>query len=54
MTTGLRAGYVRKNGAPYSDGTVVREYYSLSVEPNLDTWFVVTTIVADGAKTKLP
>ena len=47
VTTGLRAGYVRKNGAPYSDGAVVREYYSLSNQPNGDTWFVVTTIVED-------
>jgi hypothetical protein len=47
VTTGLRAGYVRKNGAPYSDGAVVREYYSLSTQPNGDIWFVVTTIVED-------
>ena len=48
VTTGLRAGYVRKNGAPYSDGAVVREYYSLYNVPGGDTWFVVTTIVEDS------
>lgn len=48
VTTGLREGYVRKNGVPYSAGTVLREYFDLSKEPNGDTWFVVTTIVEDS------
>jgi hypothetical protein len=46
-TTNLRAGYLRKNGPPYSDNTVVKEYYDLHKEPNGDTWFTVTTIVTD-------
>jgi hypothetical protein len=47
VTTNLRPGYLRKNGAPYSARTTLREYFALSREPNGDTWFVVTTIVED-------
>ncbi len=47
VTTGLRAGYLRKNGPPYSASTVLKEYYDLSHERNGDTWFVVTTVVED-------
>jgi hypothetical protein len=47
VTTGLRPGYLRKNGAPYSANTAVNEYFDLSKEPNGDTWFHVTTIVKD-------
>lgn len=46
-TTRLRAGYLRKNGPPYSENTVLKEYYDLHKEPNGDTWFTVTTIVDD-------
>jgi hypothetical protein len=46
-TTNLRPGYLRKNGAPFSADTVLREYYDLSTQPSGDTWFVVTTIVED-------
>jgi hypothetical protein len=47
VTTNLTAGYLRKNGAPYSDRAVVKEFFDLSKEANGDTWFVVTTIVED-------
>ncbi len=47
VTTQLRPGYLRKNGAPYGSRTVLREYFDLSTERNGDTWFVVTTIVED-------
>ena len=47
VTTGLRPGYLRKNGPPYSANTVLKEFFDLSVERNGDTWFVVTTIVED-------
>jgi hypothetical protein len=46
-TTDLRAGYLRKNGPPYSEKTVLKEYYDLHKERNGDTWFTVTTIVQD-------
>jgi hypothetical protein len=47
VTNNLRPGYLRKNGAPYSENAVVREFYSLSKERNGDLWFVVTTVVED-------
>jgi hypothetical protein len=47
VTTQLRPGYLRKNGAPYSASTVLREYFDLSKERNGETWFVVTTVVED-------
>jgi len=47
VTTGLRAGYVRANGAPYSARAVVTEYVDLNVLPNGDRWLTVTTKVDD-------
>jgi hypothetical protein len=47
VTTGLRPGYLRKNGPPYSENAVLKEFFDLSVERNGDPWFVVTTIVED-------
>jgi hypothetical protein len=47
VTTLLRAGYLRKNGPPYSENTVLKEYYDLHKERNGDTWFTVTTVVED-------
>jgi hypothetical protein len=49
VTTQLRPGYLRKNGAPYSANAVVREFYDLFKEKNGDTWFIVTTVVEDPA-----
>jgi hypothetical protein len=47
VTTGLRPGYLRKNGYPYSDKTTVTEYYDRTNESNGDSWLIVTTIVND-------
>ena len=47
VTTHLRPGYVRRNGAPYSDKAVVTEYYDLNTMPNGDQWMTVTTKVED-------
>ena len=47
VTTNLRPGYVRKNGAPYSGKAVVTEYYDLNTMPNGDQWMTVTTKVED-------
>ena len=46
-TTGLRAGYLRKNGVPFSEDAVLTEYFNRHDEPNGDVWFTVTTIVED-------
>jgi len=47
VTTNLRPGYVRKNGAPYSQKAVVTEYYDINTVPNGDRWMTVTTKVED-------
>src|SRR5205823_877871 len=47
VTTNLRPGYVRRNGAPYSKNATVTEYYDLNTLPNGDQWFTVTTKVED-------
>ena len=47
VTTNLRPGYVRKNGAPYSAMTIVTEFYDLNSAPNGDNWMTVTTKVED-------
>ncbi len=47
VTTNLRPGYVRKNGAPYSKNTVMTEYYDLNTLPNGDQWMTITTKVED-------
>jgi len=47
VTTNLKPGYVRRNGAPYSKNAVVTEYYDLNITPNGDQWFTVTTKVED-------
>jgi hypothetical protein len=47
ITTNLRPGYVRKNGAPHSGKATVTEYYDLNTMPNGDQWMTVTTKVED-------
>lgn len=46
-TTNLRAGFLRKNGVPYSANATVNEYYDYHKERSGDEWFTVTTIVRD-------
>jgi hypothetical protein len=46
-TTNLRPGYIRKNGAPYSNRTTVTEYYDVNTLPNGDRWLTITTRVDD-------
>jgi hypothetical protein len=47
VTTNLKPGYLRRNGAPYSARTVVTEYWELHSLPNKDEWLTVTTRVDD-------
>lgn len=46
-TTRLKAGYLRKNGVPYSDNTNLVEYYDMVHERNGDQLMVVTIVVTD-------
>lgn len=47
VTTHLAPGYLRKNGVPYDDKTVLTEYYTRTNEPNGDSWLIITTEVDD-------
>jgi len=46
-TSHLKAGYLRKNGVPYSENTGLTEYYDLVKERNGDVLMVVTIVVVD-------
>jgi hypothetical protein len=48
ITTGMRPGYLRKNGVPYSENAVVTEYFDRHGGPGGLEWFTVTTIVEDS------
>jgi hypothetical protein len=54
VTTNLRAGYLRKNGVPYSEDAVVTEYFDVARERNGDQLLVVTTIVDDSKYLRQP
>jgi hypothetical protein len=47
VTTGMKPGYLRKNGIPYSDAAVVTEYVDRHTEKNGDIWLTVTSTVDD-------
>lgn len=47
-TTNFRAGYLRKNGVPYSEDATITEYFHrLPQHPNGDVWLHVVTILED-------
>jgi hypothetical protein len=46
-TSHLKAGYLRKNGVPYSENTGLVEYYDLVKERNGDVLLVVTSVITD-------
>lgn len=47
VTTNLRAGYLRRNGVPYSEDAVVTEYFDRVTAHGAD-WLVVLTVVDDA------
>jgi hypothetical protein len=47
VTTRMRAGYLRKNGVPYSENATVTEYFDLAPHPGDGRLLVVTTVVED-------
>ena len=47
ITTRLSGGWLRRNGVPYSEDTVLTEYFDRFPSPNGDEWLVVTTMVTD-------
>lgn len=47
VTSNLKSGYLRRNGAPYSDKTTVTEYWDVNTLPNGERWLTITTKVED-------
>ena len=47
VTTNLRAAYLRPNGVPYGERTVVKEFFDSFTLPDDGTWLIVTTVVND-------
>jgi hypothetical protein len=53
-TTNLKAGYLRKNGVPYSENTSLTEYYELITEPGGSPLLVVTIVTTDPTYLRQP
>lgn len=48
VTNHLKAGYLRKNGAPYSENAALTEYFNVITDPEGgERWLIVTSIVED-------
>ena len=47
VTRNLRAGYLRKNGVPYSENTVLTEHWDLYKRPSGEEWLTITTQIED-------
>jgi hypothetical protein len=54
VTTHMRPGYLRKNGVPYSEDTVLTEYWDVYTARNRDQWLVITTSVNDPSYLQQP
>ena len=46
-TDRLRAGYLRKNGVPYSADARLTEFWDAATDPTGNKWIVVTSVVYD-------
>ncbi len=47
VTNRMRAGYLQKNGVPYSDSALLTEYFLTTTGPQGDTWLILTALVDD-------
>ena len=54
ITTNLSAGYLRKNGVPYSENTVLSEWFDVVHEPDGTLYLIVTTVVEDPVNLAQP
>jgi hypothetical protein len=48
MTAGMRSGYLRKNGVPYSENAVLTEYFDMSPLPGGGQLLLITAVVEDS------
>jgi hypothetical protein len=54
VTTNLRAGYLRKNGVPYSERAVYTEHWDVHSLPSGDKYLVNTNVVDDPVYLQAP
>jgi hypothetical protein len=54
VTTNLRAGYLRKNGVPYSENAVLTEHWDIYTRPNGEVLLTITTQVDDPQYLRTP
>jgi hypothetical protein len=54
VTTNLRAGYLRKNGVPYSENAVLTEHWDVYRRPNGEEYLTITTQVDDPQYLRTP
>jgi hypothetical protein len=54
VTTNLKAGYLRKNGVPYSENAKVTEYFDLARQRSGEQLLIVTAIVEDTTYLRQP
>ena len=47
VTTNLSEGWLRRNGAPYSESTTITEYWDRVAFPNGDDFLAVTIVLSD-------
>jgi hypothetical protein len=47
VTRRMRPGYLQKNGVPYSANAILSEYFARTIEPNGDSWLILTAVVED-------
>jgi hypothetical protein len=47
VTRRMRPGYLQKNGVPYGINAVLSEYFARTMEPNGDSWLILTSVVED-------
>lgn len=53
-TSRLRAGYLRKNGIPYSANATMTEYFHRMTAPNGDIWLTVVSELTDPQNLREP
>jgi hypothetical protein len=54
VTTRLSAGYLRKNGVPYSENAVLTEYFDVIRQANGERWLLVTSVLEDAIYLQQP
>jgi hypothetical protein len=54
VTSNMRAGYLRKNGVPYSERAMVSEHFDITPLPDGGQLLLVTTTVEDPVYLNAP